>query len=379
MNRNVRSFLVLSANTPWVYALAESLGRDVPVHAVRIYDWRTYWAQSPTWPEVPEGVDLRQTMKALPPGYAGPLEPVVRPYLRSLLRQWQDDLEAHSGTRPWVIAPYFHLAPWVIPDVPSDRLVYYNLDEYTQYRPERAETIRSQETHLVENAACTVCLARHQVETLRHRHPEQDDRIHHFPLGVDERYINPDPTTPPTPKTVGYVGNLSDRVDWFFVRDVADQCPDLQFVFAGSAPGEVPDDAPEWKKVRQAVFSMSNVRHLGRIPQEEVTEVYWSCAVNWIPYDAEHPFNVASCPTKVMDTIASGRPIVSTPVPECTLYPEWIEVVGEPDAASSSLHDAVSSSRPPSGTRAQVQFAQTQTWDDRAHELLNILDGIHVT
>jgi hypothetical protein len=44
------------------------------------------------------------------------------------------------------------------------------------------------------------------------------------------------------------------------------------------------------------------------VPQEEVTRYYWSSAVNWVPYDLNHPFNQAACPTKIMDSLGSGRP-----------------------------------------------------------------------
>jgi len=309
----------------------------------------------------------------LPTGYTSFFEPALRPYVGWLLRKWQQNLEAASDTRPWVVAPYFYLAPWVTRFVPDNRLIYYNLDEYTLYRPDRTETIQRQETELVEHAAHTVCLSVHQVRTLRERHPDRAGAIHHFPLGVDERFIHPDPTRPPEPGTVGYVGNLSDRVDWFLVRSVAERCPDLTFRFAGSA-GPPGPDAPAWERARADAFDLPNVEHLGRIPQEDVTDVYWSSAVNWIPYDPDHPFNVASCPTKVMDTIASGRPVVSAPVPECTLYPDWIEIVETPDAAADALREAILPSAR-RATRAQVAFAREQTWNDRARELQYILHG----
>ena len=374
MRQDERPFLFLSANTPWVYALAESLAAEDPVHAVRLYDWRTYWAQQPSWPKPPDGGDLRRTLKALPTGYAGRLEPLLRPYLRYKLRRWQEQLRDRSGADPWVVAPYFYLAPWVTREVDAGRLVYYNLDEYTRYRPNRSDEIRTQEDRLVERAAHTVCLSKYQVQTLRERHPEHAGQIHHFPLGVQDEYINPDPTRTPTPETVGYVGNLTDRVDWDFVHDVVTRLSEYTFVFAGGIEEE--SDPPEWKRTRRAVFDRPNVRHLGRIPQAEVTEVYWSCAVNWIPYDPEHPFNVASCPTKVMDMIASGRPVVSTPVPECTLYPEWIEIAESPSEAGSTIRTASENHRDETAAR-QTAFAREQTWDARARRFRNILHGVH--
>jgi glycosyltransferase involved in cell wall biosynthesis len=257
--------------------------------------------------------------------------------------------------------------------VPDDRLIYYNLDAYSLYRPSRADTIRERETELVERAFRTICLSRHQVEVLGSRHPEHADRIVHFPLGVLEQFVNPNLDRSPEPRTVGYVGTLGHRVDWALVDAVAETCSDLRFRFAGGLEeGADPDGNVDWERRRARALGRPNVEHLGRIPQDEVTNVYWTSAVNWIPYDTSHPFNKASCPTKIMDALASGRPLVSTPVPECELYSEWIGVADTPDAMSKALRRAAK----PSGShspQAQVRFAKKHTWAHRAEEFRQVL------
>lgn len=368
------SVLVLSANTRWVYALAESLAASSLVHAVRFYDWRTYWNHDPAWPESKPPETLRRTLRVMPTGYAGRLEPLTRPWLRHLVRRWQQALREQTGDEPYVVAPYPYLAPWVS-HVPDGRLIYYNLDAYTLYQPARAAWIRERESQLVGQAWRTLCLSQFQVRALRDRHPDAVDRIHHFPLGVVEEYLNPDPTSQPEPNTVGYVGNLTDRVDWVLVDAVAKRCPDLTFVFVGGIEDlETGGTRTGWERERQIVLSRSNVRHVGRVPQDDVPKYYWNFSATWIPYDVNHPFNRASCPTKVMDTIASGRPVVSTDVPECRLYPEWIAIANTPDAVADALHDAVG---PVHSDRAprQVEFARTQTWAKRAETFWDLVSS----
>ena len=363
------SFLFLSANTPWVYALANRLAQRDPVRAVRFFDWQVYLSNYPSWPEGPSADALARTTRVMPTGYTGILEPVVRPIITWMIRRWQHELREQSGSSPVVVAPYPYLAPWVR-DVPSDRLVYYNLDAYALYRPNRKARIRKQERELVERSCCTLCLSVHQVDQIQKRHPAHADRIHHFPLGVTEAFLNPAPNTPLEPKTVAYVGNLTNRVDWGFVNEVAERCPSLTFVFVGEADAEASE--PPWERERTRAFQRANVRFVGRVPQEAVTQYYWSAGVNWIPYDPAHPFNRASCPTKVMDGIGSGRPIISTDVPECRQYPRWIDIVRTPDEAAEALHKAVE--REHQG-QAQVNFARSNTWADRAETFRQILNG----
>ncbi|MDJ0674825.1 MAG: glycosyltransferase [Calothrix sp. MO_167.B42] len=373
-----QSFLFLVANTPWVYALAEALAQNHPTHATRFYDWKNYFRLRPTWSSSStySHGNLQRTMRSLPPGYVGNLEVVFRPYLQWQVQNWFESLQKSSGASPWIIVPYPFSAPWVR-NLPAERLIYYNLDEYIHYQPARKEKIMAQEAELVNRAAITLCIAQSQVETLGQRYPHQADKIHHFPLGVVQNFLNPEPEKLAEPMTVGYVGNLIERVDWKLVLQIAQGCPEVTFVFVGGLDdyaGEVSN--PSWKVNRQAALSLPNVRHIGKVSQEQVTKYYWSFAINWIPYDVTHPFNQASCPTKVMDGIASGRPVISTDIPECRLYPDWIEIFDSTEQAIALIRQKLSTINTPElyqKSLQQLQFAQQQTWQARANTLATLL------
>jgi teichuronic acid biosynthesis glycosyltransferase TuaH len=364
---NQPSFLVLSANTPWVYALAEALANTHPTHAVRFYDWRNYARLRPTWSSSAVPEHLTRSIQTLPPGYAGRLEWLFRPYLQHLVRRWCGQLQRKSGEYPFVIAPYPYLAHWVR-NVPNERLIYYNLDDYRLYQIDRQTRILEQEAQLVKQAETVFCLAQFQVDALQKRYPEKAKLIHHLPLGVAASYLNPHPDIPPEPKTVGYIGNLSDRVDWQLVREVATACPEIRFIFVGSTQENGYLNSP-WQVHRNAVFALPNVRHIAQVPQEKVTQYYWSFALNWIPYTVTHPFNQAACPTKIMDGIASGRPVLSSDLPESRLYPEWIVIFRSVREAISQIRTQLDFSEEQSFR--QLKFARQHTWKIRAHTFTN--------
>lgn len=366
------SFLFLSANTPWVYALAEALAKNHPTHATYFYDWLTYRRLRPTWPNITPPVLLQRSIHVLPPGYAGQFEWLFRPYLKGQIQRWCQQLQETTGEHPWVVAPYPYLASWVR-KVPSERLIYYNLDDYVLYQPSRKARILRLEAELVERATLTLCLSQFQVDALQKRYPHKGDRIRHYPLGVVESYLNPQPENLPEPMTVGYIGNLIERVDWRLVYQVAQACPDITFVFVGGLDdiaGE--SNRQDWQANREAVLALPNVRHVGKVPQAQVTQYYWSFAVNWIPYDVTHPFNQASCPTKVMDGIASGRPVLSTDIPECRLYPEWIRICHSAEDAIAQLRKQLALEETADVREKrfkQLEFAQQQIWSIRAQTL----------
>ena len=368
-------FLVLSANTPWVYALAANLSGQRSATAMRFYDALSWRRERPTWPAA-EALHLRRAMRVLPPGYAGRFERLFRPLMQAIVGDERRRLRRQcEGVEPYVVAPYPYLEPW-LRGVPDERLIYYSLDEYAFYDPPRAALIHAQEDAIVARAGLTVCLSNYQAEVLRRRHPARAADIRHFPLGVENDYLNPAPEEPPRPRTVGYVGNLTDRVNWTFVAAVAAAAPSLTFEFVGSltwlADGiGVERHVPNWKRARDEALALPNVHHRGSVPQAVVPPFYWNAAVNWMPYDIRHGFNLASCPTKIMDALASGRPFASTSVPECLLYPGMIHLADGPVEMAALLVRLADD--PGTHAAEPLAFAHRQRWANRAATLLEMV------
>lgn len=372
------SFLAASANTPWVYELAEKLAElGHPSAAIALWDWRTYLTFRPQWPSSKTPGDLVREHWIFPPGYMGAGERWFRGVLRWRWTRALRRLEARGGTQPWIINPY----PWLVEsfrgvEAPT---IYFNLDDYQLYRPDRAERINRQEAELVEGAQLALCLAHWQVEALRKRFPERAGAIRHFPLAAPAAFINPRPGESFVPDVVGYVGNLIDRVDWRLVRDVATRLPDVRFVFVGyanvtSGGGQRPD----WEAARDAALALPNVVRVPTVPQSKVGEHYWGFGLTWIPYATDHIFNLASCPTKIMDGLASGRPVLSTDVPECRLYPDWISVFSNAEEAATLIRAKLAEARgerAAAASRAQVDFVRREhTWTHRAEVLIRWLE-----
>jgi teichuronic acid biosynthesis glycosyltransferase TuaH len=365
MTSRTPGFLLLSANTPWVYALGESLAAHGPVTAMRFYDWSNQRRLKPEWPETVSAV--RRVPVAMPPGYAGTLEPLFRPLMRFLVERERSRLRHLTGVDPIVICPYPYLEPWVR-QIPARDRVYYNLDDYVFYDPPRAARIRALEGAMIVNSRLTLCLSAHEVRRLSGAHPSHADRIRHFPLGVTGAFLNPSPETAPLPKSVGYVGSMTGRVDWPFVVAVAKRLPDVTFYFVGRVDREGGDEA--WRKARAAALALDNLVAVGEVPQAHVCEHYWRYAMNWMPYDAAHAFNIASCPTKIMDALASGRPFLSTDIPEPRLYPDRIRIARDADDAATAIRTAMAATD--HDARGQVAFAARNTWSERAKHFLEL-------
>lgn len=359
------TLLFLETIAPWLLGPAKGLAHHVPVTALQHVSFGM--AGKLGLDDVAASAGFSSRTQSFPPGFSGRLTPFFAPFIRADLNRTFSQLQETNGLEPHVIAPFPYCEPWVR-DIPDGQLVYYNVDDYAHYRWPNKRQVRSREDALITRAHLTICVSIHQAQAFRRRHPQHAGKIHHLPHGLAEGMLNPAPESPPEEKRVGYVGNLSDRVDWDFVDAVVQMAPDLEFEFVGTARHS--DEA--WAAMRARVFARDNVRHVGPVPQEKVASHYWKSAVNWMPYDLQHPFNPGSSPTKIFDAFGAGRPFVSTDLPEVSCHPERILVARCPEEAAIMLRDAANS-HDPARARELRDFASGHVWHRRAEDILDLL------
>jgi glycosyltransferase involved in cell wall biosynthesis len=253
----------------------------------------------------------------------------MRPIARSIDRWWQARPSHWRRGLVMSYPHYLHLHNQLNPDVS----VYYNIDDYSLYWPQLADGIRQLEQATILAADLTICVSRFRAEELRSSLPEAAARIHHIPHGAPTPFLAEHPLDQPAEPPadlahvrrpyLGYIGSLEDRLDWELMNQLSDAFPEAAFVVVG----RVRDAAREpWWEPCSRFLSRPNAHALGWRPQEALARYYQAFDVCLIPYRIDHPFNRACNPTKIMDAMGSGRPIVATAIPECRLHIERFHV-----------------------------------------------------
>jgi glycosyltransferase involved in cell wall biosynthesis len=219
-----------------------------------------------------------------------------------------------------------------------DRVVYYNIDDYTQYWPRRAARVNELECQAVLESDLTVCVSRLRRDQLCAAVPGARARIRHLPHGAPTATIEPRPRhTPAAPPQdlgrlprpyLGYVGTLEDRVDWSLLHQLSFAFPGASIVLIGAVGRR---GRRAWQRERRRCLARPNIHVLGWKPQHALPAYIRAFDVNLIPYRVDHPFNEVCNPTKLMDSMGTGRPIVATALPECRLYEELIDVARSDD------------------------------------------------
>ncbi len=323
------------------------------------------------------GPSLWEKRFVLPPGWMKTYPHIgMRPIAREI-RFWRQRLQS---SRPLVLAVsyphYLFLRDLINPDF----LVYYNMDDYAYYWSSRSETIRRLEQKAVEEATLSVFCARFRAEELTNSVGSAADRIVHLPHGAPSAFMASRPLTTPGPAPsdlarlpgprLGFVGSMEDRLDWDLIACLAREIPDCSIVLIGKEPA--PADHESWYRSYQRAISNKNVYILGWKNQNEIGRYISSFDICIIPYLIDHPFNLAACPTKVMDYMASSRPMISTALPECRLYSDLFDVVDSTSAFVESVRRILRNGSDDGRAHLRWARARANTWERTAAQFLRL-------
>jgi teichuronic acid biosynthesis glycosyltransferase TuaH len=301
----------------------------------------------------------------------------MRPVARTIRRWWQSQPADRGRALVMSYPHYLFLSEMLRPDV----LVYYNIDDYTLYWPELAAQVRALERAAVLAADVTVCVSRLRADELVATIPEAAERIHHVPHGTPtpfladtplERPAQPPPDLTGLPRPyLGYVGSLEDRVDWELLEKLSRDFPDASIVVVG----RVRDATSEpWWEACSRFLARPNVHALGWRPQGDIARYYQAFDVCLIPYQTDHPFNRVCNPTKIMDAMGSGRPIVATAIPECRLHAERFHVVTSAEEFAAAVREILDRGSNDGRAGLRHAYARANTCHGMVERILDLVD-----
>lgn len=300
----------------------------------------------------------------------------MRPIGRSIQAWWREHAQADRLALVMTYPHYLYLRDIVRPDYQ----IYFNIDDYTQYWPRWAQSVSLLEQQAVREADVTVCVSRLRAEELRAAVPEAAEKIRHLPHGSPTNMLAEHPWDHPAPPPadmaalprplLGYVGNLEDRVDWGLLDRLSAAFPHGSVVIVGKA---TPKQRGAWYTDCERFLSRPNVHALGWRPQEVIHEYNRSFDVCLIPYRTDHPFNRACSPTKIMDYMGTGRPIVSTALPECRLYDQLFHVAADDTEFIAAVREIITLGSDDGRAPQRFEWANRNTCQRVADRLLDWL------
>ena len=164
----------------------------------------------------------------------------------------------------------------------------------------------------------------------------------------------------------GFVGAVDGyKVDFALIEQVAQMLSDWTFVFVGpvgSGDGTSRADLP----------ALPNVRYLGYRDYSLLPGYVAGFDVCMIPYHL-NPYTAGVFPLKFWEYLASGKPVVTTPLPALSEYYPHVGVGNSPSAFAEALQRAFTRRADMAARQQRLDLAAGQSWEKRAAEMLEVL------
>ncbi|MDQ1707377.1 MAG: hypothetical protein QOJ88_588 [Pyrinomonadaceae bacterium] len=165
----------------------------------------------------------------------------------------------------------------------------------------------------------------------------------------------------PRPR-LGYFGAIEPwLVDQELIKRAARERPEWQWVFIGNKSRGV------------EIESLPNTHFLPPVPYQELPHYAAGFDVCVLPWDTAHSFTSYGSAIKVREYLATGLPVVISPLPEYEALSEVLRIARSHDDWFRLVAEALDESDPAAARARQAAVAQG-TWDARAEFVSNLIE-----
>lgn len=169
-------------------------------------------------------------------------------------------------------------------------------------------------------------------------------------------------------KRLGYIGNISQKVNITLLLEVAMRFRDFNLMIVGPVMGV---DRETW----QSLLRCSNVFYFDRQPVEKLPIFLSFIDVCLIPFIQDEWFVKASQPLKLFEYLASGKPIVTTSLLAINKYEKYIYISNNTEEFIGNIAQALKEDETGELSKERTLIAKNNTWDMRFKNMNEIIES----
>jgi protoporphyrinogen oxidase/glycosyltransferase involved in cell wall biosynthesis len=294
--------------------------------------------------------------------------PVLKPLLAEYLRS-----HAIDDYLVWFYTP---MALPLLSELRPRLVVYDCMDELSAFK-DAPRQLRQRETALMKATDLVFTGGPALYDAKRHLHPQ----VHCLPSSVDAAHFAPNGLDPASDAAaeaerlqgalgrprLGFFGVIDERLDTALVDALARAWPDWQIVMVGPIVKIDPAHLPRHP----------NLHWLGMQPYPLLPHLMAGWDVCLMPFALNEATRFIS-PTKTLEYLAGGKPVVSTAVPDVVgLYGAVVRIAADAAGFVAACAAALSEEDEARAARRAASRATVarSSWDHAAQRVLQLIDA----
>lgn len=200
-----------------------------------------------------------------------------------------------------------------------------------------------------------------------------NQHVHQIPPGVDFKHFNQPADSdkplmadikPPRICFFGCMGRGNIRIDFDLLEFVAKEKPQWSIVNIGPLVNmEVPEN----------LARLDNIKWLGFISYTELPQYLAQCDVLILPYQL-NDFTESVLPAKVFECLATGKPVVSTALPELKPYKQYFSIAKNKQEFLAGIEAGLNNDSAEK-KQQRIVFAKSNTWEQRFETICGIIEN----
>jgi glycosyltransferase involved in cell wall biosynthesis len=232
---------------------------------------------------------------------------------------------------------------------PGVRWIYYCVDDFAEWPGLDGDTLRRMELDLLRHVALVICVS----DVLKLRLAQLGISAHLLTHGVELehwRTARRPLCGPGRRPTLLYWGHADRRLD-----------ADILLYLAGTCDVRM---AGRYDEVEDRLIRQSGITWIGPVPYGRLPELASEADVLIMPY-ADLPVTRAMQPLKLKEYLATGLPVVATPLPANLAWGDAMDLTANPDEFAKLCLARARRSLPEAQARARQRLAY-ESWENKA-------------
>ncbi|MGD9679085.1 MAG: glycosyltransferase [Vulcanibacillus sp.] len=251
-----------------------------------------------------------------------------------------------------------------------DRVIYDCVDDHASFTGFiRPRTVYKMEKELMKKANVSFATAKQLMADREgwsnnfHLIPNGAEYEHFAVASKDDGYIPTDIKEFRYP-VVGFVGGISDWIDIALIADVAKQMEDIRFFLIGPIATDI-----------EQLRKLPNIQIFGAKRYKELPSYIKHFDICLIPFKI-NKLTESVNPIKLFEYFSTGKPIISTPLPEVVAYSHVVDIVHNAQEMIESIEKiiAIGVKKDPR-IKEREQLGRENSWDTRWQLAVNYIEA----